>query len=608
VILFRKIKTYCRLGIANIVRVALYRLGLRTGLHSVIKVKADIGGALFFAPPLQTDKSFKVSGRWGDESCYFGWYQTELNGGFPVWHSNPFNGTAINSSELGWWKLSDFSLNVGDIKTVWEASRFDWVLVFAQRSKVGDVAAIKALNSWLTDWCQKNAAYTGPNWKCGQEASIRVLHLAMAARVLDQREMCDDLARLVSAHLLRIYPTVSYAIAQDNNHGTSEAAALFIGGLWCERHGIPQGKKWKQAGRSLLENRIKRLILPDGSFSQYSVNYHRVLIDTLSMVEVWRNWYGSEKFSSLFYERAQKATDWLFTMVEPANGDAPNLGGNDGARLLPITDTDFRDFRPSVQLAMALFVGKKAYTSKRLFDDKLRWLGVAEPKSCATGQLLSRQFDDGGYAVLKHSGKMVLLKYPRYKFRPRHCDALHVDFWLGSENVLRDGGSYSYNAESRWQKYFTGTESHNTIEFDGRDQMPLLSRFLRGEWLTARNVVFKSEGDASPIASAGYCDWKGACHHRKVELNSHSLLIVDTVKNFSRKAVLRWRLQSGNWQLGGNSVASKDCKIVVSADVPIIRVELIEGWESRYYYKKTPLPVLEVEIQSSGKIVTELTF
>ena len=165
---------------------------------------------------------------------YFGWYKVPLKGGFPTWHANPFNGKLFDSSRLPWWKLSDFNLNIGDIKTVWEASRFDWVLALAQRAKTGDVSAIKKLNDWLSDWCQANPAYYGINWKCGQEASIRVIHLSMASKILDQDKMCPDLVRLIEAHLLRINPTVSYSLAQNNNHGTSEAAALFIGGSWCE--------------------------------------------------------------------------------------------------------------------------------------------------------------------------------------------------------------------------------------------------------------------------------------------------------------------------------------------------------------------------------------
>ena len=44
----------------------------------------------------------------------------------------------------------------------------------------------------------------------------------------------------------------------------------------------------------------------------------------------------------------------------------------------------------------------------------------------------------------------------------------------------------------------------------------------------------------------------------------------------------------------------------VSANVPITRCELVEGWESRHYLEKTPVPVLEVEIQQAGTLTTQL--
>ena len=602
--MFLKLQIYWRLGFINIARVALYRLGLRTGLHPAMRVKSIIGGNQFFKRPSQLDTPVCASNAWNDEALYFGWHKVSLQGSPPAWHGNPFSGKVIDSPRLPWWELSDFNLNVGDIKTVWEASRFDWVLAFAQRAKNGDETALGRLNAWLSDWCQANPAYRGPNWKCAQEASIRVMHLAMATVLLNQYKMCPDLVRLIEAHLLRIYPTLSYALAQDNNHGTSEAAALFIGGTWCEANGLAQGKHWARAGRRLLENRVRRLIAPDGSFSQYSLNYHRVLIDTLCMVEIWRRWQGLDEFSPLFYQRAKVATDWLFTLVEPSNGDAPNMGGNDGARLLPLTDTGFRDFRPSVQLAMVLFARQRAYASGGVFDIPFRWLGVPLPEAC-TEKPASQQFDDGGYAVLRHGTLMVVLKYPRYRFRPRHCDALHVDFWIGQENLLRDGGSYSYNAESRWQDYFTGAAAHNIIEFDDRDQMPRLGRFLRGAWLAGHDVKFGEEANGVFSAAAGYCDWKGAYHHRRIRLHPNGLMVQDTVRGFANRAVLRWRLQPGDWRLEEETAVWEDYNLRISADVPIVRFELVKGWESRHYFKKTPLPVLEVEIQTPGEITTE---
>ena len=42
---------------------------------------------------------------------------------------------------------------------------------------------------------------------------------------------------------------------------------------------------------------------------------------------------------------------------------------------------------------------------------------------------------------------MAMLRYPRFRYRPGHADALHLDLWLGDRNILRDGGTYSYNAD-----------------------------------------------------------------------------------------------------------------------------------------------------------------
>jgi hypothetical protein len=60
-----------------------------------------------------------------------------------------------------------------------------------------------------------------------------------------------------------------------------------------------------------------------------------------------------------------------------------------------------------------------------------------------------------------------------FRFRPSQADALHLDFWLAGSNVLRDAGSYSYNTEPEWLNVFPGhNASHNTVQFDDRDQMP----------------------------------------------------------------------------------------------------------------------------------------
>jgi len=125
----------------------------------------------------------------------------------PQWLAGCLSNKVVEGADRDWWRIPDFDPAVGDIKTVWEFSRFDWVLVCAQHAAKGDAIALRRLNDWLADWLQANPPYKGPNWKCGQEASIRVMHLAMATQIMGQVVgAAAGLLDLVDAHLQRIAP------------------------------------------------------------------------------------------------------------------------------------------------------------------------------------------------------------------------------------------------------------------------------------------------------------------------------------------------------------------------------------------------------------------
>lgn len=600
-----KARTALALGPGNLCRALGYRLGVKTGLNPVRRLQAQTPEGPFFVAPQPSLRQLPGTSQWYESVLYYGYWTVAQQDSPPDWHLNPLTGVRVPSPDRPWWLIADFDPSVGDIKSIWEASRFDWVLAFAQGACQGDSTALPRLNLWLADWCRHNPPYHGPNWKCGQEASIRVLHLAMSAVLLGQHDAIQPgLAALIEVHLKRIAPTISYAMAQDNNHGTSEAAALYVGGSWLMSSGHTAARGWFEAGRRWLENRAARLIERDGSFSQYSVNYHRVMLDTFSMVEVWRRKCELAPFSPTWYARAKAASQWLFVMTDAATGDAPNLGANDGARLLALSDTDYRDYRPSVQLAMALFDERRAYADSGSWDLPLQWLQVTQPEALAE-RPVSRLFDQGGYAVLHQPGCKAVLRYPRFRFRPGQADALHVDLWLEGRNLLRDAGSFSYNCEPQWLRYFPGTASHNTVQFDDRDQMPRLSRFLFGDWLRAVDVQPPCDGGDTTSCGATYTDGKGAQHARSLSLGPLSLQVRDQVSGFSSRAVLRWRLEPGDWVLQGNGVSNGSHRLSVTGDVPLVRCELVTGWESRYYLEKTPVPVLEVEVATAGVLITE---
>lgn len=613
-----KVRTALALGLPNIARAANYRLGVQLGWNPVRRLRADIPQGPFFGPSLTTAVVAPPVADWQSSARLFSHWQIPLPDGPPDWLANPMTGQRTPSPDRSWWQIPDFDPAVGDIKLIWELSRMDWVLALAQQVRQGEAGALDRLNVWVADWCAHNPPYQGPNWKCGQEASIRVMHLACAALLLGQvRSALPGLRDLIALHLKRIAPTVQYAMAQDNNHGTSEAAALFMGGSWLAAMGDARGARWATTGRNLLEDRAKRLIGEQGTFSQYSVNYHRVMLDTFSMAECWRLSMGLPVFSATWQSRALAATQWLHALTDPDSGDAPNVGANDGARLLQMADTAYRDHRPSVQLAMALFAGTRAYARDGPWNHALQWLGIELPTKAGLPPD-SLQADDGGFLVLRRHETMALLRYPRFRFRPSQADALHLDFWVHGKGCLRDGGTYSYNTEPQWLTYFGGVSGHNTVQFDDREQMPRLSRFLLGEWLRTDALESLTTHGRCVNAGAGYRDSAGARHHRHVQLEDGLLRVRDRVQGFKKRAVLRWRLAPGDWRLEEDATShaqNRHCVrnpnghvLTVMSEMAVARCEIVQGWESLHYLEKTPVPVLELEVTQPGTLTTEYTW
>lgn len=600
-----RLATYARLGPASLARVALYRAGLRSGLHPVLRATAQPAQGPFFAISRRDDAGLRATGRWLAAMPAFSAHDLPLYDP-PRWNEDPFNPGEALAGDLAWHRIPDFATPGRDIKSVWEASRMDWVVAMAQRAALGDTDELDRLNRWLSDWQANAPPYRGPNWKCGQEAALRVLHLAAAALMTDQIESAlPGLLALVREHLARIVPTLGYAMGQNNNHGTSEAAALFVGGSWLALHGDRDAARQARLGRRLLEERGVALIEDDGTFSQYSAVYHRLMLDTYSLAEAWRRRLELAPFSPATKRKLSAAVEWLRQLVDPGSGDAPNLGANDGALLIPLTDAAFRDFRPSLQLASALFCDARAIAEAGPWDQQLRWLRVALPDR-GPGPLRSRSFDDGGLHVLRRAGTVAYLRYPRFRFRPSQCDLLHLDLWVGGRNLVRDGGSFSYAAPPEVSDAFSGVVGHSTASFDGREQMPRLGRFLLGAWPQAREVLAVDPEATEPSAAAGYVDWRGTEHHRIVRLGSDRVTCIDRLGGKAASATIRWRLAPGKWELADDTLRGDRATLHFSADRGNLAARLTSGWESRHYLERTSLPVLELTVPVPALVTTEI--
>ena len=630
-----KARTYRSLGGINLIRIASYRFLLKSGYYRRQSPCGHIDptsqGPYFSlstpanpAPKLDEVERAATLTLANDllqgNTLAFGKHKLKV-GSPPDWHKNPFSDLSVPAPDKHWSQIPDFSASFGEIKTVWELSRFEWAVQLAMAYRLtGKMRYLETLNSWLDDWDLNNPPNQGPNWKCGQETSIRVLHLLLAAAILNGGDILSLSPRIlyfVEQHAKRIELTLPYALAQDNNHGTSEAAALFIcGHLLLAQNASPAPAKrkifsrWARKGRRNLEERMARLVMADGSFSQYSSTYHRVLLATLTQASLWSDILALKSFSAHYQRQAKRAFDWLWALTDPNSGDCPNLGGNDGANIFRLSwHEDYRDFRPSIAaLAHQIGAPELAYG---LPDPSTIWLSPLtenpateeEPKEASAPVFASLSLPDGGFEkrVSANGRSWALLRTANQRFRPPHADFNHVDLWHQGRNILTDSGSYSYAKAPDGAAHDLKTAfAHNTVTFDGHDQMPALGRFLYGDWPVGK--VTHAE-DGSWVESAiTYFD--GNRHCRRLENRPDGTwVITDRLDGPFEQAALHWHLPEGEYVFDNKTLLKSDrLQLQVSTEnASATEAVLAESLISPYYLDTQPCKLLKLHLKPMTK-------
>ena len=497
----------------------------------------------------------------------------------------------------------------GDVRPVWERSRLAALPLLAQAARLDPAGPHHArAEALLADWVARNPPWSGPNWACGQEAALRLLHLALTLALLeadrDSSALTPGMRALVALHARRIRATTAYAEAQDNNHPVSEAAGLFAAGLLLGDAALVR------RGAARLAAALARLAAPCGAFAQPSPAYHRLLLDTLALAEWLRRRHGAPGFPAPFAARARAATLWLRRVMEPTSGALPRIGHCDDSALADLSLCGPADARGSVARALRLFAPDEAAEDDG--DPGCAWLGLAAARGptpdrggCGTMTTAAAsapaRWRSEGWLGLSCAGAHALLRtgHP-LRFRPGHADLLHIELRDGPLALLRDGGTGAYNPPpgdaSWWHEHFTGTAAHNTLAFDGEDQMPRAGRFLFARW---------PRTEALPDGAA-YTDHRGRRHARSLAVEARIWRIEDRVAGPFREIVVRWRLAPGDWTLTPDGVRGPFACLSASADAPL-EAALVRGWESPAYGVVRPAPVLELRARTPvSRIVTVL--
>ena len=103
-----KLRTYLHLGIINLTRVFIYRLGLKFRLHPVQYLKSTISSKSFFRASERQGKTPQEIKDWDNSIHFFGWYSIPNLDDPPDWFQNPFSQNQIDNTQKNWWNIPDF--------------------------------------------------------------------------------------------------------------------------------------------------------------------------------------------------------------------------------------------------------------------------------------------------------------------------------------------------------------------------------------------------------------------------------------------------------------------------------------------------------------------
>ncbi|RIK32458.1 MAG: hypothetical protein DCC56_01215 [Anaerolineae bacterium] len=507
-----------------------------------------------------------------------------------------------------------------DIKFIWEPNRFAFVYALVRAyAATDDEKYPTAFWTLIEDWAEHNPPNTGPNWMDGQEIALRLMAWTFGFGQFSNSPSStpDRKAKfilLVAAQAERIYRNIGYAIFTRSNHTISEAFGLWMVGLLFPE--LKHAEKYLSLGKRLLEQEAANQIFPDGSYSMYSINYHRFILH-IYLYAIQLAKLHNFQFSNSLRSSISSSIEYLSHLINQQTGEMPIYGSNDGALVLPLNNCDFTDYRPLLQLGWYITKGERLFEPGP-WDEDIFWL-------CGTSPLSQRErarvreksqlsFPNGGVYLLRQANSHTLIHCTDFTSRPSHADQLHVDLWIHGHELAIDAGTYLYSGQGHWRNGLAHTSIHNTVTVDDKDQMTMVSRFTWTNW--SKGKVLKHEKNIWRGEHDGY---KPVSHKRTVmALEQDRWLVIDKLEaKESHRYALQWLLADYPFEQKDNSILlalnGMKNKIQVGttnggSNFSLVRADSnsTRGWRSRYYTHKEP--AISIMLQANQPQITFWTF
>lgn len=461
-----------------------------------------------------------------DKACrgiITGFSSVELKYGNPIdWQLNPLTGRRTDEKRK-WYTIPDFDRERGDIKAIWEASRFSHFITLARAYVLtGHMKYYKAFSNQLKHWLICNPYGYGANFKCGQECSLRMVNALITYNVFKKcgiatEEDTDFVSALIDRCYRKVLGNFNYAYrCIRNNHTISELMGMIVG-AWCA-----DDEKQIDKAYHMLDEVIDEQFTDDGGYKQFSFNYQRLALQDLECIMSISEKTG-RSISGKSKEKIKKSALLMYQCLDDS-GDMPNYGANDGAMVFPVSSCSYRDFRPAINTAYALTTGRRLFEEGKHLEELIWFSGGRDYREyeIEIKAKTSSRFVEAGLFTLRGQNSWAMVISNEYHCRPAHMDQLHLDMWVDNVNVLCDGGTYSYADEEG--KTLVKNCHHNTAMVPGAWQMDTAGTFMLLNW--PKRILVSCDDDCF---EGGCVSANGYTHLRRIKRTGAAYEITDNV-------------------------------------------------------------------------------
>jgi len=473
----------------------------------------------------------------------------------------------------------------GDHKFIWELNRHQHLVTLAQAyCLTGDAANLAEIRAQLESWFTANPYNRGINWASALEVALRALSWIWTYHLAGEKMIAEFRMKWL-AELYRHGCSLAHNLSfyfSPNTHLLGEALALHALGLFFA--GLPRAARWEQLGAVVMREQMQRQVRADGSHVEQSSYYHLYATDMFLLHAILA------KPDREYMDKLARMVDYLHALAGPSLM-LPFLGDDDGGRLFhPYGDRPHFVRATIATASIVLDRADWAWKFDDLHSQAVWWLGAAAAldRQPGSGTWGSRLFPDAGVAVLIAGPNQVIVdagSFGPWSAGHSHADALSMVVRSGADEILIDPGTFTYVGEQKWRDWFRGTEAHNTIRIECRDQAIAAGPFGWNDPPQVSILNWKTNDTRDLIEAE--CRYRGFTHRRSVEFQKPNVvLIIDEIDGLGGEHEIEQL-----WHLGSLEARER-------LELPE-GAEVVASWRSAVFAEKHHAPMVRVSRRGS---------